>query len=302
MNISKMKKQSTKSRSLSAIKNYYRLTKPGVLYGNVLTAAAGFLFASRGDVDFTLFLATILGTTLVIASACAFNNYFDRDIDSAMPRTKSRPIVAGLISGRDALVFASLLAFVGAVILFSFTNLLVIAIGFIGFVYYVFLYGMWAKRRSVHGTLVGSISGAAPILAGYVAASGRIDLGALLVFAILFFWQMPEFYSIAIYRREEYKAAKVPVITVIKGVEYTKRQIFAYALLFAAASISLAVLSYASHTYLAVMSALCACWLWLAWRGLRRTDDDAWSRSMFRFSLIVLLSFCFLISIDNFLP
>lgn len=267
-----------------------------------MTAVAGFLLASRGDVDFVLFAAAIAGTTLVIASACVINNYFDRDIDSIMTRTKTRPLVAGLVSGRDAVIFGILLGVIGTVILALFTNWIVVIIGLVGFVDYVFLYGMWTKRQSIHGTLVGSISGAAPILAGYVAASGQIDLGALIVFAVLFFWQMPEFYSIAIYRRKEYKAAKVPVITVVKGVSYTKKQIFAYTLLFTVACISLFIFEYAGYTYLLAMSLLCGYWLWLALRGLRTAKNDIWSRSMFRFSLITLLSFCFLISIDNFVP
>lgn len=287
---------------MSKIKTYYSLTKPGVLYGNALTAAAGFLLASRGNIDVWLFLALSVGTTLIIASACVLNNYLDQDIDKKMARTKQRALVRGDIPGKNAVIFSIILGVVGLLILTLFTNPLVVAIGVIGFVDYVLLYGMLSKRLSIHGTLVGSISGAAPILAGYCAVTGVLDVGALIVFAILFLWQMPEFYSIAIYRHDEYKAAKIPVMSVVKGMKSTKIQIFLYTIAFVVATILLATFGYASDTYLVVMTALGLYWLWLGAKGFRTSDDDQWARKMFKFSLIVLLVFCGLISVDAWLP
>jgi protoheme IX farnesyltransferase len=286
----------------STIKTYYSLTKPGVLYGNALTAAAGFLLASRGDINLWLFVALCLGTTLIIASACVLNNYLDQDIDSKMARTKKRALVQGEIKGRNAVIFSIALGVLGLGILIACTNFLVVLIGIIGFIDYVLLYGMLSKRLSIHGTLVGSISGAAPILAGYVAVSGTIDIGAIIVFAVLFLWQMPEFYSIAIYRLKEYKAAGVPVMSVIKGVKSTKIQIFIYTFLFVVASLLLSIFGYTGYVYLIVMAVLGAYWLWLGIKGLSAADSDAWARKMFRFSLIILLVFCALISVDAWLP
>ena len=283
-------------------KALYRLTKPGVLYGNVLTAAAGFLLASKGSIDWWLFLATIVGTTLVIAAACVLNNFLDQDIDSKMERTKKRPLIAGEVSGHGALIFCLILFISGFLILLLWANYLVVAIGLAGFVTYVWLYGALSKRRSVHGTLVGSVSGAAPILAGYCAVTNDIDVGAALLFTILFIWQMPEFYSIAIYRRSEYKKAGIPVISVVKGVEYTKVQIFLYLIAFTASVLLLTVAGYTGYTYLVVMSVLCAYWLWLGWKSFSAKDDNHWSRKVFHHSLIVLLAFSFLISVDSWLP
>lgn len=287
---------------MSKINIYYSLTKPGVLYGNALTAAAGFLLASRGDVDVWLFLALSVGITLVIASACVLNNYLDQDIDKKMARTKQRALVRGDIPGKNAVIFSVFLGVVGFIILSLYTNSLVVLIGAIGFIDYVLLYGMLSKRLSIHGTLVGSISGAAPILAGYCAVSGVLDVGAVIVFAILFLWQMPEFYSIAIYRHDEYKAAKIPVMSVVKGIKSTKIQIFLYTIAFVIATILLTIFGYTSFTYLVVMVALGAYWLWLGAKGFRTNNDDAWARQMFKFSLIVLLVFCGLISVDAWLP
>lgn len=287
---------------MSSIKSYYSLTKPGVLYGNALTAAAGFLLASRGNIDFWLFVTLCIGITLVIASACVLNNYLDQDIDSVMTRTKQRALVRGEVSGRNAVVFSIVLGLAGLITLLLCTNLLVVVIGIVGFIDYVVLYGMLSKRLSVHGTLIGSISGAMPILAGYCAVTGTLDTGAIILFFILFLWQMPEFYSIAIYRREEYKSAGIPVISVVKGIGHTKQQIVVYTLLFVIMTILLFVCGYAGYSYLIVMLLLGLYWLGLSVQGLRNASGDAWARRMFRFSLVILLAFCMLISIDAWLP
>jgi len=282
----------------SMIKTYYSLTKPGVLYGNALTAAAGFLLASKGQVDLWLFVALCIGSTLIIASACVLNNYLDQDIDSKMARTKKRALVQGEIKGQNAVIFSIILGIVGVAILLAWTNLLVVFIGIGGFIVYVVLYGMLSKRLSIHGTLVGSVSGAAPILAGYCAVTGSVDLGAILVFSILFLWQMPEFYSIAVYRQKEYAAAGVPVMSVVKGIKSTKIQIFIYTVLFVVSTLLLSVFRYTGVVYLVIMAVLGVYWILLGAKGLRARDSDAWARKMFKFSLIILLVFCGLISVD----
>jgi protoheme IX farnesyltransferase len=287
---------------MASFKDYYSLTKPGVLYGNALTAAAGFLLAARGHIDGWLFLALVVGSTLVIASACVINNFLDQDIDSKMSRTKKRAIVSGKVKGRDAVILSIALGVVGLLILALFTNWLVVLIGIIGFVDYVVLYGMLSKRLSIHGTLVGSISGAVPILAGYVAVSGVIDAGAIIVFAAMFLWQMPEFYSIAIYRMKEYKAAGVPVMSVVKGKEHTRLQIFFYTVAFVVSMLLLTPYGYTGYSYLVIMGLLGAYWLYLSIIGFKAKDIDAWARRMFRFSLIILLAFCAMISIGWLLP
>lgn len=281
---------------------YYSLTKPGVLYGNVLTAAAGFLLASAGKFDLFLFVTLCLGTTMVIASACVLNNVLDRDIDTVMERTKKRATVSGSISARNAVIFCVILGVSGLAILVAWTNWLVVAVGIGGFVVYVVLYGMLSKRLSIHGTLVGSVSGAAPILAGYVGVSGQIDAGAILVFLMIFLWQMPEFYSIAIYRHEEYARAGVPVISVVRGIKNTKTQIFFYTIAFVISTLLLQVFGYVGFSYTIVMGVLGGYWIWLGTKGLQATDDEAWARKMFRFSLIIILALCLMLAIGPILP
>ncbi len=287
---------------MEKVRQYYKLTKPGVLHANALSSSAGFLFASRGQIDLALFVWLTIGMTLVIASACVLNNYLDQDIDKLMTRTKKRPLIQGTVSGTGAVVFSIVLGLLGVGVLVLTTDLLVTTIAIVGFVTYVVLYGMWSKRQSVHGTLVGSVSGAIPILAGYVAAAGVIDAGAVLVFLVLFFWQMPEFYSIAIYRREEYKKAGVPIISVVRGVSRTKKEIFVYTIAFVLSTLLIPVFGYAGYLYMITMTLLGAYWIWLGAVGLQAKDSEKWARKMFRFSLIILLVFCFLISVEALLP
>ena len=285
------------------IARYYSLTKPGVLYANVLTAVAGFLFGSRGAIDLALLLAVTAGTTLIVASATVLNNVLDRDIDQRMARTRTRATVSGTITAAHAVLYSGVLGLTGTTLLLLFASPLVLAIGLAGFVVYVWLYGALAKRRSYHGTLVGSLSGAAPILAGYAAAAGGIDTAAALLFAALFLWQMPEFYAIAIYRRREYAAAGVPVITVVKGVRAAVRRIVVYTVLYAVCVLLLGVLGETGLVSTMVLSAVDATWVAVALTGLTaRVDPDVWARRMFRFSLLAILVLCLMIGIDALLP
>lgn len=276
------------------------MTKPGIVRGNMLTVIAGFLLASRGHIDIWAFIGVVLGTALVIASACVVNNYIDRHIDKKMERTKKRALVTGSVSLKNATIYAVVLGLVGFALLILLTNILTFLVGLVAYVFYVVVYGL-AKRASYHGTLVGTIPGALPPVAGYVAVTGSIDSAAVILFFILVFWQMPHFYAIAIYRRKEYEAAGIPVISLIKGIPATKRAIMWYILAFAISALCLAVAGYVGLIYFFTMITVSAVWFVLGMKGLKKTSSDDWAKMMFRYSLIVTLVFSVLISVDNLL-
>ena len=286
----------------SKLRAYYQLTKPGVLYGNVLTAIAGFLLAAAGKIDWLLLTAATVGITLVVAAACVINNFLDQDIDRIMERTKTRPSVLGVISGRAMVIYGTTLLVLGTAILYLWTNWLVVAIGLLGFVTYVWLYGALSKRRSIHGTLVGSISGALPIAGGYAAVSGQIDAGLIITFLIMFFWQFPEFYSIAIYRHKEYAAAGVPVMPVVVGVPATIIQIYIYTLLYVLSTLALTVYGYTGGIYFVIMLTSGMWWIRLANEGLTTAQPEAWARRMFRFSMLATLLLCVMLAVGPVLP
>jgi len=282
------------------LKAYYYLAKPGIIYGNLITAAAGFLLAAKLDVDWWLLLALLGGTTGVIGSACVFNNIMDRDIDSRMARTKKRALASGKISPLAALIYGKILGVAGFLVLAIFTNWLVFGIEFVALIFYVFIYG-WAKRTTSFSTLVGTVPGAAPPVAGYCAVTNHLDGGALILFLILVFWQMPHFYGIALYRYKDYKAAKLPVMSVSHGALSTKIQTLGYIVAFLAAIAALKIFGYAGYAYLVVVGLLGLAWLGLGLRDFNSEDDARWGRKIFLFSLIVNVGFSIMIGADALL-
>ena len=277
--------------------NYYLLTKPGIILGNLITVAAGFLLASKGKIDFGLFFVTLIGLTFIIASACVFNNYIDRQIDKKMERTKKRALAAGLISKNNAIVFAILLGVIGNLILFLYTNLLTVIVAAIGFFVYVVLYSLW-KCRTIYGTAIGSIAGAVPPVVGYCAVSNHFDAGALILFAMLVLWQMPHFFSIAMYHFDDYAAAKIPVLPVIKGMLRTKIHMVLYIVAFILTAMMLTFFDYTGYVYLVVTTCIGLTWLGLCMKGFKSDNDQLWGQQMFRVSLLLIAAVCFVIPFD----
>jgi protoheme IX farnesyltransferase len=289
-----------KTPDAKVISKYYQLTKPGIVYSNATTAAAGFLFAADGHMKFWRLIYLLAGNMLIIASACVFNNYIDRGIDAKMKRTKMRATASGKISAFAVNLYAALLGIFGFLILTK-TNWQTFSIGVVAFFGYVVLYG-WAKRKSIHGTLVGTLPGAASLVAGYTAASNRLDLGAFLLFIIMVFWQMAHFYSIAIFRLADYKKAGLPVMPVVKGVKITKLQIMLYVFAFVIATVDLSFFGYSSLSFLVIVSGLGIYWLFKAIDGFKIKSDIKWARGMFGFSLVILLVMSLMLALNSYLP
>ncbi len=283
------------------IQAYYQLAKPGIIYGNSLSVIAGFFLASQGDLSLKTFASVLLGAALVMGSGCVFNNYIDRGIDKKMARTKKRALVTQAIPVQHALIYATVLGLLGFLFLALGTNLLTVGVGAVGLFTYVVVYGI-AKRTTVHGTIIGSIAGAIPPVSGYTAVTGSLDSGAWLLFLILTCWQMPHFYAIATYRREDYAAAGIPVLPVKKGIKQTKVQIVLYTLAFIIAASLLFFFDYVGYVYLIVMLAVGLWWLRLGIHGFQALDANKWARKVFGSSLIVLLVFCSVTSLDAWLP
>ncbi|WP_042279263.1 heme o synthase [Candidatus Protochlamydia sp. R18] len=268
--------------------NYYLLlTKPGIIFGNLVTVMAGFLLASKGQFQFGLFLSTILGLAFIMASGCVFNNYIDLEKDRLMKRTQNRPLVIGVIFEKQAIIFGLALAIVGAIILYFYTNLLTLVIAELGFIIYVFFYSIW-KSRTVYGTAIGSLAGAVPPLVGYCAVSNQLDLGAFILFAMMVFWQMPHFFSIAIYRLQDYSAANIPVLPLKKGIQITKIRILLYIIIFTLTSSLLTFFHFTGSLYLILTIGLGLTWLLMGLRGLKTSNDQQWAQQMFRFSLVII--------------
>ncbi len=278
--------------------NYYLITKPGIVMGNLFTVAAGFLLASRGVFYPQLFLATLAGLGFIMASACIFNNYIDRFLDQKMQRTKQRALVTGSISNQQAILFATALAIIGSVILLLFTNYLSFLVASIGFFVYVVLYSLW-KSKTVYGTAIGSIAGAVPPVVGYCAVSNQFDLGAILLFALLVLWQMPHFFAIAIFHYDDYAAAKIPLLPIEKGLLVTKIHMLLYITAFIFAAASLTYFNFTGYIYLIFTMTFSLGWLALSIKGFSSKNHHQWAKEMFRLSLVIIGAICLLIPLDT---
>jgi heme o synthase len=278
------------------------LVKPGIVRGNAVSTIAGFFLASSLEKTFKpdLLLGVLVGSSLVIACGCVINNLLDRGIDARMDRTKKRALVTKEISVRSAIFFASLLGLVGFLTLAMFVNATTVYVGALGLFFYLVPYSYF-KRRSSFGTVVGSVSGSTPIVAGYTAIAGVVDAGGVLLFLCMAAWQMPHFYSIALYRRKDYANARIPVLPVEKGVVITKFYVRAYIIAFAFSCVLLTLLGYTGYAFAAIMLVIAAWWL-LRGKDLDGQSSEKWGKRMFLSSLLVLLLFCTAVSVGALLP
>jgi len=283
-------------------RSYLQLIKPGITLSNTISGIAGFfLAASVVGFSWTALLGAVGGIALIIASACVMNNILDRDIDKRMKRTAKRDVASGVISIPKALSFGVALGLIGFGLLFFLTNVLTVVLGIVAYVWYVAIYGL-AKRTTVYSTLIGGVAGALPPVAGYTALTGNIDIAAVLLFLILFFWQMPHFYAIAMFRQSDYASANLPVWSVKYGMKSSKLQILLFTIIFAIVFALPTFYGYTGVTYLVGSLALSAYWLFKGVSLYKKVDDIKWARQMFGVSLLVMLSMSLLIAIGGYLP
>ncbi|AUI87960.1 protoheme IX farnesyltransferase [Vibrio azureus] len=281
------------------LKSYLSITKPGIIFGNLISVAAGFFLAAKTEAaSFTLLLTVLAGVGLVIASGCVVNNIFDRDIDQKMKRTQRRDLVLGNINSDIAFVYALVLLLVGTALLFQLANPLSAVVVLLGYVFYVFFYTMWYKRNSVYGTLVGSLSGAVPPLVGYLAVTNYISLESILLFLMFCLWQMPHSYAIAMFRMQDYRDAGIPVLPVKEGIEKAHRHMKAYVVAFTLASMGLFALGEAGYEYLAVSAAVCFAWTRVTFRPVDNDNCVPWSKAVFKVSLLAVMAISGVLGIE----
>lgn len=279
-------------------KHYLQLVKPGIVRGNLIATAAGFFLASQGQIDWLLFVAVCLGASLVVASGCVFNNVIDRDIDAKMMRTRNREMVRKIVPVSHALTFASVLGVAGFATLFFLTSTMAFAFGVLGFVVYVGFYSLFYKRQSVHGTLIGGLSGACPPVIGYCAVTHQLDIGGIILFITFCIWQIPHSYAIAIYRFDDYKAANIPVLPIKEGITKARNHIIGYIVAFAVACWALSYHGYAGSWFALGMGLVSLYWLYIAKVSFQKMRTEQWGKRLTLFSIVSIMVFCVLISVD----
>ncbi len=291
---------------ISSVGDWIALLKPRVVMLVVFTGWIGMMIAP-GTLHPVLAATAILCITVAAGAAGAINMWYDRDIDLVMRRTRNRPIPAGRISPSGALGFGVVLSCGSVLVMAVATNAVAAALlaGSIGF--YVFIYTMWLKRRTAQNIVIGGAAGAFPPLIGWAAVTGGIDVLPLLMFAIIFFWTPPHFWSLALWAHADYARAGVPMLPVVAGARATRRQIFAYTLVLVAVTLAPWALALTGPVYGFAALALGLGFILCSWRVLRDRQDtagvsqtnDAPARAAFKFSIAYLFILFAALAVDR---
>lgn len=287
-------------RSRERATGFLALMKPRIIELLLVETVPTMILAKQGWPGLGLVLATVIGGTLAAGGAHAVNMVIDRDIDALMERTEKRPLVTGLISPAEALLFAAALEVGAFALLWSAVNIVAASLAFAAFAFYVVVYTMWLKRRFASNIVIGGAAGAAPVLIGWAAVTGDLSPAAWLLFALIFLWTPPHFWALAIRYREEYSAASVPMLPSVASESATTRRILAYTL--AVVVVSLVLIPVAEmgvvYSLVAVLSGVV--FLRAAWR-VHRTPSPKTAMALFGYSITYISVLFAGIAVDAFL-
>jgi heme o synthase len=295
------------SAQASVVRQYWSLTKPRVVALIVFTALVGSLLAVDGLPDATELrhgLLGFLGIWLAASSAAAINQLLDSRIDAKMARTSWRPIVVGQITPARALAFAVVLASLSMAVLVLWVNPLTALLTFASLIGYAVVYTVFLKRATPQNIVIGGVAGAAPPLLGWAAVTGMHGqwdwAHALLLVLIIFVWTPPHFWALAIFRRDDYARAMVPMLPVTHGVEYTRWQILLYTVLLVVVSILPRLVEMSGNFYLGGALVLGAMFLWHAWK-LMDPPDEFYAMRVFNYSIVYLMALFAFLLVDHWL-
>ena len=281
-----------------SISEFFKLTKPGVLYLLMITAGASMILATNFNLDIIKALTGFLGIAFIAGSSAAINQILDFKYDSVMERTVKRPIVTGKISVTSATVFASFLFIAGSILILYFNNFLTWALTFGTWIFYAFFYTKVLKFSGSQNIVIGGLAGAMPPLLGWTAVVGSIDPLPLLLVLLIFIWTPPHFWALAINKKDEYAKAGIPMMPVVKGIEYTKIQIVLYSILLMVVSLLLFATGYFGYVYLAGAAILGGIFIQKSWKLKKSTGADN-SMSLFLYSIIYLTLIFLLMIVDR---
>jgi len=288
----------------TVLKQYWSLTKPRVVALIVFTAVIGMFLAVPGLPPLREALLGTLGIWLAASSAAAINQLLDSRIDAQMARTSWRPLVSGTLTPRQALVFALVLGTISMAILALGVNVVTALLTFASLIGYAVVYTVFLKRATPQNIVIGGLAGAAPPLLGWAAVTGMVHPAdwayALLLVLIIFVWTPPHFWALAIFRREDYKRAMVPMLPVTHGVQYTRWQILFYTVLLVVVSVLPRLAGMSGDFYLGGALVLGAVFLWHAWK-LMDPPDEFYAMRVFNFSIVYLMALFAFLLIDHWL-
>ena len=288
------------SQTGSRIYQFYQLTKPRVVSLIVFTAIIGMFLAVPGLVPLTPFLAGTVGIALVAGAAAAFNCLVEQKIDAIMARTRARPLPLGQITSMQTLIFASLVGGAGLAMLYYWVNALTMWLTLATFVGYAVIYTIILKPLTPQNIVIGGASGAMPPVLGWAAMTGEVTAEALTLFLIIFAWTPPHFWALALYRREEYAKAGVPMLPVTHGEKFTRLNLLLYTIILVACSLLPFAVKLSGLIYLASALALGAGFMVYAVK-IYRNYSDLLARKTFRYSIVYLTALFAALLIDHYI-
>jgi protoheme IX farnesyltransferase len=280
------------------VADYVALTKPKIISLLLVTTLGAMMIADKGFPSPWIVIWTLIGGALASGGAGAVNHFIDRDIDKKMGRTKGRPVVAGRIAPWQALAFGIVLEVLSFALLAGTVNLLSAVLALGGYLFYVVIYTLWLKRITPQNIVIGGAAGAFPPLVGWAAATGSLSLGALVLFAIVFFWTPPHFWALALLIRGDYERANVPMLPVVRGAEETRKQIMIYTVIMIATTLLPLATKTSGAVYLVLALALGGKFLYDAILLMREQTQRA-ARRLYLYSLLYLALLFLAMVIDH---
>lgn len=292
----------TATHLFSTIPNYLELCKIKVVALIMLTAVVGMFLATPNLPPWDLVILGSIGIALASASAAVFNHVIDQQIDQKMARTENRPLVKGEVSTKSALTFGVSMGVIGITILVVGVNLLTATLTFLALIGYAAFYTLYLKRATPQNIVIGGAAGAAPPLLGWTAITNTVEVGALLLFLIIFIWTPPHFWALAIHRHKEYAKVNVPMLPVTHGLRFTRLQILLYTILLVVVTIFPYLTKMSGLIYLSGAMVLGAGFLYYAIQLIRQPDNKALPMQTFGYSINYLMLLFVILLVDHYLP
>ena len=286
---------------MSQWEDYLALCKPKVVSLIVFTAIVGMFLATPGMVPLQALIMGTIGIALASASAAAINHVVDHKIDSVMARTRRRPLPRGYVNSQAAITFSLVLGALAMFILAQFVNALTAVLTLVSLIGYGFIYSLYLKRATPLNIVIGGAAGAAPPVLGWTAVTGSLDAHALLLFLIIFAWTPPHFWALAIYRREEYASADIPMLPVTHGLEFTRLHILLYTIVLFIVCLFPYLIYMSGLLYLIGALLLNGAFLYYAVR-MQVDHSDRLAMKTFKFSVWYLMALFAVLLIDHHVP
>jgi len=275
----------------TTVGDYVSLTKPGIVLWLVITAYCAMVVGYQGVPPVGLTIWMVVGLGLSAGGAHAVNMWYDRDIDPLMSRTKNRPVAAGRIPANRALVMGVAMGIASLLLMGWLVNWLAAVTTLAGYLFYLFVYTFWLKRRTPQNIVIGGAAGAFPPLVGWAAATGHLGWAAALMFLVIVLWTPPHFWALALYRQEDYRRAGIPMMPVVRGGQPTKRAMLGYTILLVGATVLLYFTRVVGELYLVAALVLGVLFILANVRLLVEPDAAvAWAKRTFGFSLLYVVA------------